>query len=345
MNLLTKPTGEKDRALIVHPKPAVERKGIRRNKKGKLIIIDPKAIKVKCPNILIPEMKEAGHRHFYCRDKEGEYHCYGRRLNVKKTYTDIWSKIKKMPHPKLPKETVIDFELVWPGHPDSEVTTAIKECPEELRMKCFAVPIYKGESCINEEAPDYIQGRKLLIKLVGRENCTAKFKPIQFYKEDVKDVMEYMLRAAENMKFEGWVLKGFHCKEWYKLKGIQEADVFIIGFKISDAKTRKGMVTAVKVAVYQGRKPITDEPWEEVPIGNVSGFDLDEMKKMTEAYNKYGLVTCGSGRNAKPNPYMYRTMRIIYQELAGQGGLKHAFFDCWRDEEKSPEQCRMKQFD
>lgn len=335
MNLLTKPAGEKDRKLLVHPKPAVERKGIRRNEDGKLYIIDRKFVKVKTPNILIPEMKEAGHRHFLFRDEDGKYGVFGRRLNVNKTYTDIYPKLKgKWKHPDLPKGTVIDFELVWPGHPDSEVVTAIKECPEELRMKAFAVPVYRGFSIAGSDTIDYIQGRQKLCKLVGSENVTKKFLPIEIDSENVVEKMEYLLRAAENMGVEGWVLKAFHCKEWYKLKGIQEADVFVIGFKISNAETRKGMVTAVKVGVYD------KDHMKEIPIGNVSGFSLEEMEQMTEAYNKCGDAACGP----KANPYLYSVLRIVYQEMAGQGGLKHAFRDCWRTD-KDADSCYMDQFE
>jgi ATP-dependent DNA ligase len=329
MNLLTRPVGEKDRALLVHPKPAVERKGLKRVD-GLLTIADPKAIKIKMPNILIPELKEAGHRHFLARDKKGNYSCFGRRLNVNKTYTDIYEKIKDMPHPWLPKETVIDFELVWPDHPDSEVVTAIKECPEELRMRCFAVPIYKGQSCVNSDIVDYIQGRNRLVRLVGTDLVTKKYKPISISKDTVIHVLEYLLNTAEFMGVEGFVLKAFHCKEWYKLKGINEADVFITGYKISKAETRMGMVTAVKVSVMDGEE-IKD-------IGNVSGFNLEQMNEMTEYYNYYDAKG-----NVEENPYWMKTLRIVYQEMAGKGGLKHAFFDSWRDD-KNYGLCSIDQF-
>lgn len=327
MNILTRASGEKNRVLLVHPKPAVERKGIRRDKEGKLRIIDPKAIKIKLPNIVIPELKEAGHRHIFGRCADGKYVCYGRRLNVQNTYTDIWPKIQSMPHPKLPKETAIDFELVWPGHHDSEVVTAIKECPEELCMRCFALPIEKGISYIGEQL-DYIQGRHRLLQYVNKANVTKRYKPISIGKDNAKEVLEYLLNAAENMKVEGFVLKVFHCAEWYKLKGIQEADVFITGFKVSTAETRKGMVTAVKVSVWDGK--------EQKYIGNVSGFNFEEMEAMTKAYNKYK-------EDSFANPYMGKVLRIIYQEMAGQGGLKHAFRDCWR-EDKNSFDCSIGQF-
>lgn len=326
MNLLTKPTGEKDRALIVHPKPAVERKGISRIK-GLLTITDPKAVKIK-DGIYIPEFKEAGHRHFFCRGAKGYYHMYGRRLNVNQTYTDIWPKLKGIDYPELPLETVVDMELLWPGHHDSEVTTAIKECPDQLVMRCFSVPIYKGVLLIEEDTEDWVHGRIRLHHVVGKERCVKAYKPITIAGDNKKFVIQILLRIADHKGFEGYVLKEFANRNWWKLKGIQEADVFVVGFKISNAETRKGMVTAVKVGVYDDNKKMKK-------IGNVSGFNLDEMEAMTEAYIKY--------RDDIKNPFLGKVLRIRYQELAGRGGLKHAFRDCWRDD-KSPNSCSINQF-
>lgn len=329
MNILTRPVGEKDRALIVHPKTAVERKGIRKND-GEFIITNRKAIKIK-PGTYHLEVKEAGHRHIFFRDDDGDYGCFGRRLNVNKTYTNIYEKICKMPLPKLPRETAVDFELIWPGHPDSEVVTAIKECPEELRMRAFSAPIYRGRVLIGDKSDDYETGRILVGKLVGSDRLVKRYKPIEIPKEEPEAILQILLNWAEKRNQEGWVLKEAACRNWYKLKGVNEADVVIIGFKVSSAETRMGMVTAVKVGVYVGEQ-------KYMYVGNVSGFNLEEMEAMTKAYNKYDAKD-----NSEKNPYRYKVLRIAYQEMAGKGGLKHAFRDCWR-EDKSPESCFMGQF-
>jgi ATP-dependent DNA ligase len=337
MTELTLPSGEKDRKLQIHPKAAVERKGLKRDSEGKLRIADPKAIKIKIPRqvpavMIFPEMKEAGHRHFLARDENGEYSCFGRRLNVEKTYTDIYPKLKGWQHPELPTRTVVDFELVWPGHPDSEVVTAIKECPEELEMRAFSIPIYKGRNLIGTNSLNYIDGRKLLMRVLKyKKYITKRYTPIKLTRDNQIQVLEALLNKAEELDIEGFVLKEMSTLGWYKLKGINEADVFVIGFKISNAETRKGMVTAVRVAVMDG----LDEKY----VGNVSGFNIGEMNEMTEAYNKFGDKSEGYDAN----PFMYKTLRIVYQEQAGQGGLKHAFRDCWRDD-KAAESCTMDQF-
>lgn len=328
MNLLTRASGEKNRVLLCHPKAAVERKGIRRDDDGKLMIIDPKAIKIKT-GTYYPETKEAGHRHFLARDEEGAYTCYGRRLNVDNVYIDIYPKIKDMKHPKLPRGTVLDMELVWPGHPDSEVVTAIKDCPAELECRVFGVPIFMGK---DYRGLSYIDGRSAVLANVNKPYVTKRYKPVELTKANIVQKLTWLLNQAEAKGIEGFVLKSAHYSGWYKLKGINEADVICTGFKISDADTRKGMVTAVKVSVYfdgdNGMKY----------IGNVSGFDLDEMNAMTNEYNM-----AEARKLPESNRYIGRPLQIIYQEMASQNGLKHGFFDRWRDD-KNPLDCNLEQF-
>jgi len=327
MSILTKPVGEKDRKLLVHPKPAVDRSAIR--KAGAEFIIDPSGCHLDHNKQYFVEEKAAGHRNLLARDASGKKHCYGRRLNVKKEYADIWEKVKKMPQPDLPKETVVDFEMVWPGHPDSEVVTAMKECPEELRMRCFAVPILCGKLQILNNSLSYIEGREELVGLVGKENCTKRFTSLYPHNEArfMVDDVAFYLEYAKAQNLEGFVLKEKSCAGWWKLKGILEADVFITGFKISTAETRRGMVTAVEVSVMDGDK--------ERYIGNVSGFNLEEMDNMTRAYNLYKVTP--------KNHYFKQVIRIQYQEMAGKGGLKHAFRDVFRTD-KNWESCSMEQF-
>lgn len=324
MNILTKPVGEKDRKLIIHPKEAILRKGIRRNQKGELSIIDPKAVKIPDGTYCL-ERKEQGHRHFLVRGEDNDVAAvYGRRLNVDKTYTNIYPKLKASPLAKiwyqLPKNTVLDFELCWPGHPDSEVTTAIKECPEELHPYFFSAPIVEGENMMGKNSDAWFEGRKQLRKWVGKEYMTKGYKPIYLEGENKAKVLTHLLRYADKMDWEGFVLKELFCDGWWKLKGTNEADVFIIGFKISKAETRMGLATAVKIAVYK--------KGEVFPMGNVSGFKVEVMEDMT----------------AHPAKYMNRALRVVYQEIAGKGKMKHGFFDGWRDD-KSPSECSYAQFE
>lgn len=326
MNLLTKPIGEKDRRLIIHPKEAVLRNGIRRDSEGRLEIVDPKAIKIP-DGIYCIEDKEQGHRHIWCCDKEGNYHLYGRRLNVQQTYTDILPKLngKVTCFPPLPPESALDFELCWPGHPDSEVTTAIKDHPEELHPYFFAILIWKGSLVIGDNSFEWFSGRRHLEHHVGKKYMTKGYKPINLDsstkagKQKKLWVLETLLNKAEEKGKEGFVLKEMMSMGWWKLKGINEADVFVTGFKISDSETLKGLATGVKIAVYKDGKVFN--------MGNVSGFDRETQTDMAK----------------NPDKYLGRVLRVVYQEIAGKGKMKHGFKDSWRDD-KNKESCTFDQF-
>ena len=333
MSILTKPVGSKDRKLKVHPKDSVLRAGIRRKKDRSLYIKDPKAIKIK-NGIYIPEDKEQGHRHIYCKDKNGIPHIYGRRLSVDKTYKDILITkelgkcsefMQKMP--EIPNESALDFELVWPGHPDTDVPTAIKSYPEQLHPFFFAPLIWEGNPIIEGDTLSWIEGRELLHSILPREYITVGYRPIEINDSNKVKVLTHLLNAAEKKGKEGFVLKEFSAAGWWKLKGIAEADVFVIGFKVSDAETRKGLITAINIGVYKGD--------EVLDMGTVAGFNLETMEKMAKAYNKFKTST--------KNPYMYRVARVIYQEIAGKGKMKHGFFDGWR-KDKTSYSCLIEQF-
>jgi hypothetical protein len=328
MDRLTKPVGEKDRKLIIHPKEAVLREGVRRDKANQLYIRGEEFIKLP-DGEYVPERKEQGHRAIYCRDAEGNMHLYGRKLNVKKSYTDIWPKMQGNPHFRsLSPLTALDLELTWPGHPDSEVTTALKECPRELKPYFFAPLIVEGTLMIGDNSPTWIEGREWLRKWVSPDNMTKGYKPLYIAGKKKLSILQALLNIADHSGYEGYVLKGAACADWWKLKGVNEADVFVIGFKVSTAETRKGLVTAVQIGVLDKEGKIKD-------MGNVAGFSLDVMNEMAEARAKFGMT--------KKNPFLYRTLRVVYQEIAGQNGLKHGFYSCWRDD-KNWESCSEDQF-
>ena len=328
MNLLTCISGE-HRRLIVKPIDVSPRENFRPDSKGILRVVDIDKIKIHdC--VCVPEVKEQGHFHFYCRSKQGEYFVYGRRQNVNGYYIDIYDKLKAMKLPGIPKETVIAMELVWPKHPDSKVPTAIKECPEELRMRAFGIPIYQGALLFGPTSLPYNRGRRLLQNILPPESLVESLPPVEFGdKFQSAKMLESLLQLARQKGWEGLVLKEKAYDGWWKLKGIREADVYIHGFKISESDTQYGMVTSVSIAVYD------EHNRKAIDMGSVTGFTLEEKQKMTDAYRSHG--------DSDTNPYMGKVLRVLYQEVAGKGKLKHAFFDGWRDD-KSYWECSKEQF-
>ena len=312
MDVLTRSTGE-SRVLRVKPKKCIGRSYLR-PEGDSLVVTDEN--KIKIPNgEYFTENKSAGHFHVYARNSDGYYSMFGRRLGVDGQYIDIYPKLKgRTPLPELPNETAVSLELVWPDFPDSSVPTAIKECPEELRAEAFGLAIYRGESYVDIEEP-YRNARKKLIQLFGLENLIPSIGALYLDRRTKKATIEGLLTSAKRHGLEGYVLKNFAYKDWWKLKGLHEADVFITGFKISKSETYYGQVTAVEVGVY-------DDEGNVIPMGRVSGFKDFEKTAMTNDSHQY----------------MNRTIRVLYQERASQGLLKHGSFESWR-EDKSAKEC------
>lgn len=328
MNLLTRQAGER-RVLVNKPKEITPRSNLKiDHDDGMLKIVDPRKIRVH-DIVVYPEVKEQGHFHYICRDFGGNYHVYGRRQNVDGNYTDIVDKFSEEFLPYLPHETVIGGELIWPGHPDSEVPTAIKDHPEELQFKAFCIPINKGKDLSD---CTYIDSCRLLNQYLIPEMQVVRGSAIPLRSEkDVAVVLQNLIVEAKKKKIEGWVLKEAGNSGWWKIKGVKEADVFVTGCKVSKSDTQFGMVTSVTIGCM-GPEGVVD-------MGAVTGFDLYEKNQMTEAYRtkrRFG--------NQFEIKYHGRVLRVVYQEIAGKGKLKHGVFDGWRDD-KIDIDCPLSQFE
>lgn len=328
MDILTRNSGSK-RVLINKPNEITPRSNLKKDPNtGMLKVLDPEKIKI-CNCTVYPEHKEQGHFHYYCRDFGGNYHIYGRRQNVNGTYTDIYDELDRLILPEIPHDTVIGGELIWPGHPDSEVPTAIKNYGNELRFKAFSIPIHKG-TLLQHVSYDCSSG--LLNQYFHPELQVFRGTPIKLgSKQDTAIVLQNLLVEAKKKKFEGWVLKQSGNLGWWKLKGLCEADVFITGCKASNSETQSGMITSVTIGCL-------GQDGKVVNMGSVTGFNLYEKSIMTNAY--YSKKRFG---NCFQDKYLGKVLRVVYQEIAGKGKLKHASFDGWR-EDKIDIECTMDQF-
>lgn len=315
MNILTVNAGAR-RKLLCKPVSAVKRDSIK--SMGSTFMINHEGIEIPSGGYSI-ETKEQGHFHFYSRDEDGEYSLYGKRETVMGTYRDIWPLVKqglKDKVPSLPKETAIAIELIWPNHQDSKVPTAIKDCPHKLEVRALAVAIYRGVLIMGTDMP-YLKGRKILYSLFSNSQIVKYYDTIYLQsKEGIAVHFTKLLEYALSEKIEGYVLKGLHYNQWYKLKGVKECDAFVIGFKISNSDNYEGQVTSLELGMWDGSKVC--------PVGRASGLS-DEIKiELTDKYNKYQCTSM--------NPWMYSVCRVKYQEIGTRGGIKHGFFDGWRDD-------------
>lgn len=324
MNIMTREAGE-HRKLITHPKKIVDRR-----------YISPEGECIEPSKILIPdgeyyvEVKEQGHFHIYARDEWGIYTLYGRRQGVDGNYNDVYNAIRdSVPMPEIPKCSAIAVELIWPGHPDSSVPTAIKDCPHLLEIVALGIAIYDGH-IYQENNISYLKSRSILEEIFGVAGCAHLLDMREVDQRNKGQVISNLLHEAKCLGIEGFVLKRYAYDEWWKIKGIAEADVFITGFKVSDSDTYRGMVTAIEIGVY------SNDGEKIIDMGNVSGFSDDEKSAMTTAYQLYGTD--------ESNPYIFKVLRVTYQERSSRGKLKHGFFNAWRTD-KDETDCTEDQFD
>lgn len=336
MGELTRKVGD-TRKLLVHPKKIIKREDIDvkalSHPDEEIIPLNAIPSSVQTDVSYVVEKKLQGHRYFYSRDIEGEYHLWSRRLNVSGQFTNGLTKIgldwAEFPAFKpLPRGTCLDGELIWPSHPDSAVPTCMKNHPEKLRYVPFGLPFFRKQDFRSEglrTVRDIIE-EELGYESVEIHETIAHLRT----REHLRRTLEKLYRQARKEGIEGYVLKRVkpHYGIWYKMKTIMDSDVFVIGSNISSSETKYGEVTSVNIGVFNDRKEIVD-------MGSVSGFDLTETHALTRAFRKYG--------DSKANPYYRRTLRVLYQERAAKGKLKHAFFDCWRPD-KNFRDCTLEQF-
>lgn len=327
INIVTVSTG-KSRKLLVKPVNAVKRDGI--TIVGGNYIVQSGEIKLK-PGKYFIETKEQGHFHFYAKNAENEYTFFSKREGVDGSYRNLWElenfrlQMKKR-LPFLPGNTAIAVELIWPGHQDSQVPTAIKECPEELRVRALAVAINEGKLIMGTDL-DYMQGRRILRQYFNNDDIVQLHGMLEVDSaENTALQLEKLLLTAREKRIEGYVLKQYHYNKWYKLKGIQECDAFVTDFKRSKSDTYDGMVTSLLIGMYDGE--------EIVEVGRVSGLNDILKSEITRALEQYGRTP--------ENEYYHRCLRVTYQEVTVNGNIKHGFFDGWRDD-KSPHECTMEQ--
>lgn len=184
------------------------------------------------------EEKFDGHRIAIVRNEEGEVLAYTRTPGIELV------RDKNLPLPpwagKMPRRTVVECEMIWPGKPASKVPAAIKEHPHELSFMPFAIPFYSGE---NHTRTRYDAMHNMLKKVTGlapRYDFTKHWPDIEAY-------IEY----AKERNVEGFILKeaGYH--GWWKIKVFWELDLRLVGYKEGQGKY-EGEVGAMELEDADG---------------------------------------------------------------------------------------------
>jgi hypothetical protein len=116
---------------------------------------------------------------------------------------------------------------------------------------------------------------------------------------------------------EGWVMKNSNLTNWAKWKPVFTVDVIVSGTTCGEGKYAN-TVGAIRMALMHPNG-------QQIEIGTCSGFSDDEREFM---------------RLHNPTN---RVAEIAYQYVGSQNGLRHPRFIRWRDGEKLPSECMLKQ--
>jgi len=222
---------------------------------------------------------------------------------------DIWPKLKHHPWAtvlarKLPLDSTIYAEIFVPGKPASAVKTAIKD-GSELYIRGFAVLRLRG----------VITHASLVDVSDFFKISTIPFaEPLVFLQAGWTE--DYLLKLAEKLGVEGWVLKGGHLTNWYKLKIEKTIDLIVTGFT-DGTGNNIGLVGSFKCSVV-----LPDGSLQEVArAGGLTDdvrLDIDEEKDLG------------------------RIVEVKYQYVGAKGRLRHPRFLRYRDD-KNVARCGLDQ--
>jgi hypothetical protein len=243
----------------------------------------------------------------------GPIRCHGHRQNDMGhlTYLDIPQDVIGSWF-KMPRETALDTEFIWPGHHATEVITAIVSCPDQLVCKPFSSPWFLGHD-LRKMA--YVEGRDYVrhyIPLVPMLYCF-----------DTRPSLGEALAMVQKGE-EGVVLKGAWYDDWWKVKPLSTVDAFITRLNYGTAGKWRGVPNSIRVAVHA--------PHGVFDIGTVGIFKSCGGKQGHEIIASLSASDIG------------RTVEVEYQALTSGFKLQHAKFIGWR-EDKRAEDCNVTQFD
>jgi hypothetical protein len=159
-----------------------------------------------------------------------------------KNNKDISEKIMNIPTvgiqiAALPNKTIVFGELHCPGIKATSVPTLLNNSDERLELPVFAVPLFHGIDCRND---DLIDVMKLISNygVVGTKTWRVlgveldvdpiRVSYIATDKMECHTDMPSLLNVAVKLKLEGWVLKQNHMSGWFKFKPTKTADVFVL---------------------------------------------------------------------------------------------------------------------
>lgn len=221
--------------------------------------------------------------------------------------------------------TLLDGELIWPGHGSAEVSSAIAATPDKLEYVVFDCLFFGGEDI---RGCPLSQRQELAKEAVSSANGTGE-RRIRFVEQmpNDKSIFDAFVRGG----VEGTILKRLDSKyheagRWRKAKSKVTVDAIIINYiqqKAGGSPTK-------------GIKP--------KPTGNASGFmvGLKKGRKIVPVGWMRGLPKGDKQDGMRLFKDNYKG-RVVEMAVSGWDGTRFRWskFERWRDD-KSPDTCTFK---
>lgn len=212
------------------------------------------------------------------------------KMDVRMKKQSIWDKIRNVPafapvH-DLPPYTCIFGELFMPCRRATEVPTFINAADPELQLRAFAMPVAGGHEDWFDASLLSVNAFLITLGFIPPTTFDAKL-PVRY------DIEIEKARATK-IGIEGFVLKGSHCEDWFKVKPTQTLDAIVVGMTVSDSLTKFGMMKALQVACIINGKL--------VEIASVGSGYTDEFRaaiSLSEVINRIVEVRYNSWEKDK----------------------------------------------
>lgn len=266
------------------------------------------------------QAKLQGYRATAFKQADGRVLVFGRDQRPHLEFTARFPKLLDTPWYKeirdnAPPLTSVDAEICCPGYPDSYVATALRNPGDELVITTFAVPFVDG---VNISGHNLHKAERVFRSFThGLDFAPYVYRPngINSMAECHDIVQEFMDNG-----YEGAVLKKSNYFGWWKVKRTDTVDGIITSICPGEGKYH-GLVGSVTISLYNSQGKL-------VEVASAGGMTDEVRHELTRLHLADMLV----GRIAV----------VEYQEVAGQGRLKHPRFSHLRDD-KPAGQCTMDQ--
>jgi len=208
---------------------------------------------------------------------------------------------------RMPLDSTFLGEVYVPGKPASAVKHYIAS-GKRLDVRFFALPRLHGRDWSKAAMNDVTD----MFKLLGLPFA----EPLILLPEGWTE--GHLLKMSSELPdVEGWVLKGGHMLDWYKLKNERAIDLVVTGFVDGEGKNL-GLVGSLRCSVT-----LPDGSRQE--IARAGGMDDDARLDIDEARD------------------LGRVVQVKYQYVGSKGRLRHPRFDGWRDDKRADERTGVDQ--